>query len=146
MNTSFRMIGLVATFLAGETGCSQPSVTATSEASQERVSDRYSTAEVVDYTSYTTDLADHQMVLFNLRSGFRLPMLCKFSGNTLYPIPQSVFPRQQPQSWQMITEPVIDRSHVLMSLVVEQREGELFLTDTKLKKSTTKLKLIEPPK
>lgn len=87
-----------------------------------RVSDEYSRSKVSSYEVYEWPVSKHCMVMMTLKSGRKLPMLCRRQASSIYPIPQSVFATDDPSRFRIMCEPMIERTgmhaHGLMQISV----------------------------
>lgn len=99
----------------------------------QRISDRYSHANVASYRVFESKVPGHQLALFTMKDGTRIPMLCKAENDCIYPLPQSVF--TEGEGWNIMVEPEIVRgrthSHTLMSLTVRTSGEDVLVGETK---------------
>jgi hypothetical protein len=102
----------------------------------ERVSDRYSRKAVKSYELFDADIADHAMMLVQLTTGDRFPMLCRRTARGIYPIAQSVFAAPGAERWSIMCEPHADNVYKLMRLELSRIDGAFSMGDRPLKPST----------
>ncbi len=93
-----------------------------------RISDEYRRAEVASYEVFDWPVPQHCMTMVTLKSGRRIPMLCRRQSSSVYPIPQSVFATDDPARFGIMCEPLITKgginAHALMRIsVVADSQG-----------------------
>jgi hypothetical protein len=110
----------------------------------ERVSDRYSRKAVKSYELFDADIADHAMMLVQLTTGDRFPMLCRRTASGIYPIAQSVFAAPGAERWSIMCEPHAHNVYKLMRLELSRIDGALCMEDRRLS-SSTKVPLLSAP-
>lgn len=102
---------------------------------EQRVSDQYSREAVKSYEVFEAKIQEHVIVMMELVTGEHFPMLCRKTGNGLYPIPQSVFVEPGKEQWNIMCEPRIGNAHALMRLEISRVNGALFIGNARLKPS-----------
>ena len=93
-----------------------------------RISDEYSRGEVTSYEVFEWPVSEHCMAMVTLKSGRKLPMLCRRQAASIYPIAQSVFATDDPTRFGIMCEPLISKeganTHALMRIsVVADSQG-----------------------
>ena len=87
-----------------------------------RISDEYSRGDVVSYDVFEWPVHQHCMAMVTLKSGRKLPMLCRRQSASIYPIPQSVFATDDPTQFGIMCEPLVAKggvnTHALMHISV----------------------------
>jgi hypothetical protein len=112
-------------------GCvSQTSTSIEKPAPHVRVSDQYRYENVVSYFSYDADIRRHLLVLVTLKSGIRLPMLCRVNGSSMSPLTQCVTTSSEPNRWSIAASPEIEiegrYGTATMCILVELRGDRLW--------------------
>jgi hypothetical protein len=116
-----------------------------------RVSDYYARESVTSFNVYDIEIPHHKMGFFILKSGYRMPMLCKLNADGIHPIPQSVFTTQNQNAFHIICEPVTyetngSMSYALTAIDLSHVDGDLLVNRKKLSLYKPTPKLIDRPR
>ena len=116
---------------------------------ENRISDEYGIENVVSYELFEWAVPQHCMAMVSLKSGTKLPMLCRQESASVYPIGQSVFSTEERKKFDIMCEPrFIDgewSSFGLMEILVVTDSSGISDGKRRVARISQPLKLVQRP-